>query len=247
MNTKKVLISLLMTSMAIAGTLLSSSTRAAVVIAGTRVVYNASDSEVTLKLTNAGKHPALTQVWLDKGNPAEDPTKLDLPFLLTPALARIDPEKSQTVRIAYTGEELPKDRETLLWFNMLEVPPKPPQAEAGANYVQLAFRSRIKFFFRPPGLPGSADDAPGKLTWRLVTDDGKSALQVSNPTPYHVTIIEAKVGNGEKAPKLSEGGMVDPGGQISLPLSAAPAAKGTISFATLNDYGGAMQHEAKLQ
>jgi chaperone protein EcpD len=247
MSTKKVLLSLLMASIAIAGALVSSSSRASVVIAGTRVVYKAADSEVTLKLTNAGKHPALTQVWLDKGNQTEDPSKLDLPFLLTPALARIDPDKSQTVRIAYTGEALPKDRETLFWFNMLEVPPKPPQAEMGANYVQLAFRSRIKFFFRPSGLPGSADDAPGQLTWRVVTESGKSALQVSNPTPYHVTITEATVGTGEKAPKWSEGGMVDPGGQLSLPLSATPAANGTISFATLNDYGGAMKHEAKLQ
>ncbi|WP_277185087.1 molecular chaperone [Caballeronia sp. BR00000012568055] len=247
MSTRKVFISLLMAVVAIAGALLSSSSRAAVVIAGTRVVYNAADSEVTLKLTNAGKHPALTQVWLDKGNAAEDPTKLDLPFLLTPALARIDPDKSQTVRIAYTGEALPQDRETLFWFNMLEVPPKPLQAETGANYVQLAFRSRIKFFFRPSGLPGNADDAPGKLTWRLVTDNGKPALQVSNPTPYHVTIIEAKVGAGDKAPKFDEGGMVEPGGQLALPLSGTPSADGTISFATLNDYGGAMKHEAKLQ
>jgi chaperone protein EcpD len=247
MSTRRFFLSLLMACMAISGVLLSASSRAGVVIAGTRVVYNASDSEVTLKLTNSGKSPALTQIWLDKGNATEDPTKIDLPFLLTPALSRIDPEKSQTVRISYTGEEMPKDHETLLWLNMLEVPPKPTQAEAGANYVQLAFRSRIKFFFRPSGLPGSADDAPGKLSWHLVTDNGKPRLQVSNPTPFHVTIIEAKAGKGDNAPKFDEGGMVDPSGQLELPLSGTPAAGSTISFTTLNDYGGAMTHEAKLQ
>jgi chaperone protein EcpD len=220
---------------------------ASVVIAGTRVVYNATDSEVTLKLSNAGQSPALTQVWLDKGDPKADPSKLDLPFILTPPLARIDPGKSQTIRISYTGEALPKDHETLLWFNLLEVPPKPTADQAGDNYVQLAFRSRLKFFFRPAGLPGKADDAPDKLTWHTGEKDGKPALLVSNPTPYYVTIIEAHVGEGEHAPKFEDGDMVAPGEQAALPLSAAAGAGGKVTFTTLNDFGGPIKHEAALQ
>jgi chaperone protein EcpD len=230
------------------GALFSSISEASVVIAGTRVVYNAKDSEVTLKLSNTGTSPALTQVWLDKGDPKEDPSKLDLPFIMTPALARIDPQKSQTIRISYTGEPLPEDRETLLWFNMLEVPPKPTDAQAGVNYVQLAFRSRLKFFFRPSGLPGSADDAPGKLVWHLATQGGKAALRVTNPTPYHVTIISAQVGSGETAPKFDEGGMVTPGGETTLPLNVSSGAGGgKVLFTTLNDFGGPVAHEAALQ
>ncbi|SAK42387.1 pili assembly chaperone [Caballeronia pedi] len=235
------------TALLATGALFSLPAHASVVIAGTRVVYNAADSEVTLKLTNIGKNPALTQVWLDKGDASVDPSRLDLPFLLTPALARIEPGKSQTIRISYTGEPLAQDRETLLWLNMLEVPPKPVAAQAGANYVQLAFRSRLKFFFRPAGLPGDANDAPGKLTWRLVTEQGKSVLQVSNPTPYHVTIIEAHIGAGDHAPKFDEGDMVAPHGQASLPLTGMAPADGKVSFTTLNDYGGAMKYEAALQ
>ncbi|SAL16219.1 pili assembly chaperone [Caballeronia peredens] len=246
MKIRKVVSKILMAAMIAAGTLSAVSSQASVVIAGTRVVYNAGDSEVTLKLSNVGKHPALTQVWLDKGDAKEDPSKIDLPFVLTPALARIDPDKAQTIRISYTGEELPNDRESLLWFNVLEVPPKPEQADAGGNYVQLAFRSRIKFFFRPTGLPGTSDAAPDKLQWNLVTENGKSALKVANPTPYHVTIIEAQVGAGDKAPKFDDGGMVTPGGELSLPLSAPAAAGGKVSFTTLNDYGGPMKHEANL-
>ncbi|WP_336599568.1 molecular chaperone [Paraburkholderia bengalensis] len=228
------------------GLMLSFAADASVVIAGTRVVYNAADSEVTLKLSNVGKSPALTQIWLDKGDLKADPSKLDLPFMLTPPLARIDPGKSQTIRIAYTGEAMPQDRETLLWFNVLEVPPKPTADQAGTNHVQLAFRSRLKFFFRPAGLAGKSDDAPERLTWRVAEQNGRPALLVSNPTPYHVTIIEAQVGEGEHAPRFDDGGMVAPGGQLALPLSAAPAAGGKVSFTTLNDYGGPVKHEAAL-
>jgi chaperone protein EcpD len=247
MNIRKILFHAVAVSAIAMGAWLPCATQASVVIAGTRVVYNATDSEVTLKLSNVGKSPALTQVWLDKGDPKDDPSKLDLPFILTPPLARIDPDKSQTIRIAYTGEALPKDRETLFWFNVLEVPPKPTAADAGQNYVQLAFRSRLKFFFRPSGLPGSADEAPGKLNWRLGNQGGKTVLQVSNPTPYHVTIIEAQVGAGERAPKFDDGVMLDPDGQATLPLSGTAANGPKVSFTTLNDFGGQMKHEAAFQ
>ncbi|SAL01182.1 pili assembly chaperone [Caballeronia calidae] len=247
MNSRKIILNVLAVGFLAIGLMLSFTSRASVVIAGTRVIYKATDSEVTVKLSNVGKSPALTQVWFDKGDPKVDPSKLDLPFILTPAIARIDPTKSQTIRISYTGEPMPQDRESLLWFNLLEVPPKPTEAEAGPNYVQLAFRSRLKFFFRPAGLQGKSDDAPDKLTWHLTTEKGKASLQVSNPTPYHVTIISAQIGEGASAPKFDEGDMVPPGGQISLPLSAAASVNGKVLFTTLNDYGGPAKHEASLQ
>ncbi|WP_050453670.1 fimbria/pilus periplasmic chaperone [Candidatus Burkholderia verschuerenii] len=248
MNFRKLIGAIIAVSMLAAGSLSSIAAHASVVIAGTRIIYNASDSEVTIKLSNAGKNPALTQVWFDKGDPKSDPSTLDLPFILTPPIARIDSDKSQTIRIAYTGEAMPKDRETLLWFNLLEVPPKPQAAQAESNYVQLAFRSRLKFFFRPAGLQGHADDAPGQLKWHLGAHDGKPALLVSNPTPYHVTIIEAYVGAEPNAPKFDEGDMVAPGAEIALPLSGAPSTGiGKVAFTTLNDYGGPIKHEATLQ
>ncbi|WP_176080473.1 fimbria/pilus periplasmic chaperone [Paraburkholderia tropica] len=230
----------------VAGALAPLESGASIVIGGTRVVYKSSDSEVTVKLSNAGEQPALTQVWLDKGDPHADPSTLDLPFMITPPMSRIDPGKGQTVRVLYTGEPLAKDRETAFWLNVLEVPPKPTAAQAGANYVQLAFRSRIKFFFRPDGLPGSADDAPGKLVWRLDTTSAKPALTVANPTPYHITIIEAHVGAEPNAPTFDEGTMVEPGGQQTLRLSGPVRAGAKVMFTTINDYGGPVHHEATL-
>ncbi|MDR5778893.1 fimbria/pilus periplasmic chaperone [Caballeronia sp. LZ065] len=220
---------------------------ASVVIAGTRVIYPAAEQEVTLRLSNVGKSPALAQVWLDEGDPKVDPSLLNLPFMLTPALARLDPGKAQTVRIVYTGEPMPPDRESLLWFNLLDVPPSPAEAMTGPNYVQLAFRTRLKFFFRPAGVAGRVDDAPGTLVWRIVTEGGKSALRVSNPSSYYVTIISARVGGSEPVARFDAGDMVAPGGAVSLPLSATPAQSGTVSFTTLDDYGAPVKHEASLK
>ncbi|MDR3429861.1 fimbria/pilus periplasmic chaperone [Silvimonas sp.] len=245
MNIKKIVYSSLVTGLLLIGGLLPFAAQASVVIAGTRVIYNAQDSEVTIKLSNNGEKPALTQVWLDKGDPKADPSRIDLPFTITPPMSRIDPAKAQTLRIAYTGEPLPQDKESVFWLNMLEIPPKPMADEAGANHMQLAFRSRIKFFFRPAGLKGSVNDAPGKLTWHVADKGGKQVLQVTNPTLYHVTVIAAAVG----AAKFDDGDMVAPGGTLDIPLKGhAAAAAGTkVQFTTLNDYGGPVQGEGVLQ
>ncbi len=56
----------------------------------------------------------------------------------------------------YTASSvLPKDRESVFWFNVLEVPPKPDAATvANQSLLQLAFRTRIKLFYRPEALKG---------------------------------------------------------------------------------------------
>jgi len=245
MNIKNVVYCSLTAGLLVIGGLLPFAAQASVVIAGTRVVYDAKESEVTIKLSNNGEKPALTQVWLDKGDAKADPSKIDLPFTITPPMSRIDPAKAQTLRIAYTGEVLPQDKESVFWLNVLEIPPKPTADEAGPNHMQLAFRSRIKFFFRPAGLKGSVDDAPGKLTWHVVDKGGKKVLQVTNASLYHVTVIAAEVG----AAKFEDGDMVAPGATLDLPLTGhAVAAVGTpVHFTTLNDYGGPVQGEAVLQ
>jgi chaperone protein EcpD len=103
---------------------LVSSAHASVVISGTRVVYQAKEREVTVKLSNEGSSPALVQVWLDTGNPNATPDESDVPFTLTPPLFRLDPKKGQSLRLIYTQEPLPQDKESLFWLNVLEVPPR---------------------------------------------------------------------------------------------------------------------------
>jgi chaperone protein EcpD len=64
------------------------------------------------------------------------------------------------------GKSLPQDRETLYWFNVLEIPPKSKAAnDENLNQLQLAFRTRIKFIFRPDGLKGNPLDAAANVTW----------------------------------------------------------------------------------
>jgi chaperone protein EcpD len=216
--------------------------QANVLIGGTRVVFPAKDGEVTVRLTNDNDHPVLVESWIDRGDMHSTPESVDVPFLITPPLFRMEAKKEQSLRIVYTHEQLPADRESLFWLNVLEVPPKPtgPQAE-GQNLLQLALRSRLKFFYRPANLQGDPLKAPGELTWKVVADGNGYALEAHNPTPYFVTISELSLAVGGKN-ATAEIGMVSPMSDLRLTLhdvTQKPAAGSAVSFTIINDFGAA--------
>ncbi|WP_333680238.1 fimbria/pilus periplasmic chaperone [Dyella sp.] len=222
---------------------------ASVLIAGTRVVFPAQDGEVTVRLTNDNAHPALVEAWIDNGDPKSTPDKVSVPFLITPPLFRMEAHKDQDLRIISTPASLPADRESLFWLNVLEIPPKPSgQESAGKNLLQFAIRSRLKLFYRPAHLPGSAQTAPGQMTWKAVADGHGYALEVHNPTPYHVTIVKLSLGAGGKSYD-ADIGMVDPLGSLCLKikgLTTAPAAGTSIAYDIVNDYGATQSFKGNV-
>ena len=212
-----------------------------VVIYGTRVVYPAQDRDITVRLQNVGDRPSLIQAWVDHGNSHSQPDTAKAPFLITPPLFRIDAHKAQDLRIIFTGAKLPADRESLFWLNVLEIPPKPSARElqGNKNYLQLAIRSRLKLFYRPAGLTGDPQKAPGKLTWRARRDRRGWTLEVDNPTPYHVTLARVQLQVDGKTYAAATG-MVDPDASLVLKvkgLAKAPAQGTRVSYQIINDYG----------
>ncbi|MGU7771926.1 fimbria/pilus periplasmic chaperone [Burkholderia sp. MR1-5-21] len=220
---------------------------ASVVISGTRVIFPAAEREVTVKITNDGNAPVLVQTWLDNGDANAAPEQIDVPFTLTPAMFRMEPGKGQSLRLIHTNEPLPKDKESLFWLNVLEVPPK--AANDDRNKVQIAFRTRIKVIYRPDGLQGKAEDAPAQVKWEVVGENGKYALKATNPTQYIVNIGEIALkadGHSYEAPV----GAVLPGETQMFPikgLHAVPASGATVSFSSLNDWGAGKTHEQPIK
>ncbi|QSX74408.1 fimbria/pilus periplasmic chaperone [Lysobacter arenosi] len=249
MNALKDLRTLTSACLLAVGGLCASNADASVVIAGTRVVYPAQQQEVTIKLTNDGQTPALTQVWLDRGDPDAAPSTIDVPFTVTPPVARIDPGKGQAVRIIYTGEAMAQDKESVFWFNLLEVPPKPGADAAGTNLLQMAFRTRIKLFFRPASLKAAdAATAPAQIRWSPVKDAGRDALQAHNPTPYFVSFASIDVSAGGRTARFTDGGMVAPGETRAFALQGdvPTTSMAKVNYHAINDYGGPIDGEAAL-
>jgi chaperone protein EcpD len=222
---------------------------ASVVIAGTRVVFPAANGEVTVRLSNEGSQPALIEAWIDDGDPHSTPDSAKVPFLITPPLVRMNAGKGQSLRIVYTGQPLPNDRESLFWLNVLEIPPKPTSKPGEEqNTLQFAVRSRLKLFFRPAKLVGEPNIAAQQITWKVVVDGTGYALEAHNPTPYHITFskLSLSVGNTVYAP---DNGMVAPLSSLRLPiknLSQAPTAGSVVDYAAINDFGAASTYKGTI-
>lgn len=223
--------------------------QAKVVITGTRVIYPGQEREVLVRLSNMAEDvPSVLQVWLDSGDEKSTPDTVDVPFVISPPVFRMDPGSSQTLRVSYTGEPLADDRETLFWLNVLEIPPALDKMAEGEVNLQFSFRTRLKTFFRPEGLKPLAHEAPQQLQWSVQPAKNQQGyvVQVSNPTPYFITLQGLKVVDGEKQLRYKRGnhvneGMVAPFGrqQFNVPgLDARPGAAAKIEFQTVNDFGG---------
>jgi chaperone protein EcpD len=220
---------------------IASAALAGVVIDGTRVVYPATKREVTINIRNASDAPSLVEAWLDAGNADAKPGESKVPFALTPPVFRLDPTKSQSLRLVYTRDPLPADRESLFWLNVLDIPPRAAPNSDLPNQLELAFKHRMKVFFRPAGLKGSAADAPAQLTWKLVSKDGKlTGILANNPTPYHVSLAQVTVMVAGH-PVTAKSDMLLPFASstflVADPVSA-PTAAVALDYTFVNDYGG---------
>jgi chaperone protein EcpD len=229
--------------------LLSGGVHASVTIGGTRVVYPLEQREVTVKLDNDSSAPSLVQVWMDDGDANAKPGDIKAPFVITPPIFRMEPKKGQMLRVMYSGEALPQDRESVYWLNVLDIPPK-AEAAGDANMLQLAYRTRIKVFVRPAKLAGQPEEAPAQLSWKITASkDGKGQeVSVSNPTPYHVSFSEFNVESEGHTFKNERGGMVAPFATEVLPVEKmnAVSAGAKVHYSAISDYGGAIAGDATL-
>ncbi|WP_414440536.1 molecular chaperone [Burkholderia sp. 22PA0106] len=220
---------------------------AGVVLDGTRVVYPAHDRQVTVQIRNEGASPVLVQNWIDDGRRDAEPEAIDVPFVITPPIARVEAGNGQALRIAYTGATLPGDRESVFWLNVLEIPAKPADG-TNRNHLQFAFRNRLKLFFRPADLPGSANAAAARLTWSLVPRHAVPghALRIVNPTPFHVSLASIEVGG--KGRRIENPPMIPPFDTVTVPVPGvdrAPAGA-TVHYESINDFGAITPADAAL-
>jgi chaperone protein EcpD len=213
-----------------------SSAQAALTMSTTRVVYEGERRGVSLIVANPGKGAFAVQAWV---NTLEDDTTSAVPFVVTPALFRLDPAKQQQVQISGLPNQLPADRESLFFFNLQEIPQVDDRHQ---NVLAIALRTRIKLFYRPAALKEGPAHQQTALKWSVVEHEGKQRLAVDNPTPYHVTFSRLMLHGKGEPERLEIARMIAP---LSRQYYDVPASRLRaplrVEFTTINDYGGASQ------
>lgn len=209
---------------------------ASISLSGTRLILPEEQQEASIIVRNSDS-PILIQSWLETHSEND---QAELPFAITPPLAKIAPNGQQVMRVLYAGgdNQLPTDRETVAWLNVQEI----PQAVPGDNQLQIAIRQRIKLFFRPANLPGSPAEAPTALQWAITDAMGTPMLRIHNPSAYHVSLSTLDTNKGEK---LNNPGMIAPGETRLVPIGRSNF-RAILLFRAINDYGSATPYEVQL-
>lgn len=215
---------------------------AGIQVGGTRIVFPATDREASIQVRNEGADDIMIQSWIEA---APGQSASDVPFAITPSLARLSHKKQQMLRIFYQGKGLPEDRESVVWLSVQEI----PQVSGTENSLQVAFRQRLKLFYRPKGLPGSADEAANQLNWSLLADAGGPLLQAANASAFHVSFGQVKLVAGQREYPV-EAVMIRPRASEKMPIKGLPATwrgAAEVHWESINDYGALIQHKAALQ
>lgn len=215
---------------------------AGLVLDETRVIYPSGESEVTVRMKNTGSLPVLAQSWIDNGVQNVTPDKISSVFLLTPPINRVNAGKGQTLRISLIAENsLPQDKESVFYLNVLAIPAKSKDS-INASQLNIAFKTRIKLFYRPDSLKGSANDAPDLLRWSI----NGSGVTATNPSPYYVTVSNVTYISGGKK-YVAEGQMISPGGKSDFHFRGISQVNSvdSIEYASVNDFGGLNQYKVK--
>lgn len=211
---------------------LSQSTNAAVGLDRTRVIFDGGKEATSVNITNNNTQlPYLAQGWIED----EDGKKITTPLIVLPPVQRLEPGKQSQVKVQAlpAAKMLPQDRETVFYFNLREIPPRSDKA----NTLQIALQTRIKLFYRPQAIAPSQQDLSNPWQEKLTLTREGEHYKVNNPTPYYVTLVDARSSKDGKTVPGFEPLMVPPKGALAL----GPTAKalGTTPYLSyVNDYGG---------
>jgi len=205
--------------------------QAALTVDRSRLVMNEEEKSISVNVTNRNERdPYLAQGWMED----EKEQKLSGPLMVLPPVQRVEAGGKTLVRIQPLADiaTLPKDRESVFYFNLREIPPKSDKP----NVLMLAMQTRLKVFWRPKALKVDpmADTVPGTENLSL-TKQGNQYV-VHNPTPYHFSFVEVRPSLKAKGLEDFEPVMVAPKSTATLkPAVSALGSSPVLMF--VNDYG----------
>ncbi|MFG6075321.1 molecular chaperone [Erwinia sp. OPT-41] len=153
---------------------------------------HSGDKATELWLENRGAATTLMQVrvftWQQQDGHEQYQTQQTV--VASPPLVRIEPGQKQLVRlINQTPPPKGEERAYRVLLDEIPTPQQPGENQAGLNFQM---RYSVPLFTYGEGL--SADTARPDLSWRLVNQNGKSALLITNNGSGHARLSNVSLG-----------------------------------------------------
>lgn len=206
----------------------------------TRIVFPQNSQSIPVTVRNSTENEEyLVQVYLTKTPSDSTQEKV---FDILPPMLYLKPGQQRDVRITETSSSmnLPKDCESIYYLHARAIARSEKNSELDVSNmkgdVKIAIENVIKVFYRPTGLVQTSDKAQESLTFSAV----QGGVQVTNNSPYYITLASLKVGNKHidiSAKKNNT--MVAPFSNIIYPTTVNT---GPITWVTINDLGGYVEH-----
>lgn len=216
-----------------------------VIMIGNRIIYPANSTGKMLQFSNPDDIPYILQLWTDINNPNSKPETADGPFIMSPQLFKIAPKQGQAVRLMFNNSQsLPTDRESIFYFNFLQLPGVSSE-QREQNKLVLLVTSRLKIFYRPDALKVSPEDIPKKIKFKL----NNKHLNIENDSPYYATFdkVELLGANQEVIAVIKDPAMLAPMSKQEWPITAAKIDKVVmVKYSLFNDFGVVVAHQFAL-
>lgn len=158
-------------AVALVSLLTANSALAALALDATRYIYKGDKQILSAVVENQTKSDFGAQVWLD--NIVEKDTRPT--FIATPSFFKVKGEGKQVFRILKVSDHMPKDKESIYWLNLQEIPPK----KKGGGLV-MAIRTKVKMIYRPKAIIEGRKDAEKNLSVSYLPGE----QWLVNTTPY---------------------------------------------------------------
>lgn len=195
---------------------------AALTLDMSRYIYKGDSQFVSALVKNTSDREFGAQVWVD--NITEDDTRPT--FIATPSFFRIKEDGRQVFRVMKVSDHMPKDKESIYWLNLQEIPPAQP-----GGGLSMAIRTKVKLIYRPADIAENRDGAEKKMTVEYLPGEH----WLVNTTPY-IFAIGALLDDKDKPIEMSQNDknkltMFMPGDRVNVTGS-------NLKYITaLNDYG----------
>nr|WP_282551841.1 molecular chaperone [Providencia sp. JUb39] len=214
--------------------LLSSQTHASLILKKTRLIYLSDQKSANIQAINDSEQASLVQSWIDEGNIHSTPETTKVPFIVTPPVTKIAAHDGTQLRIRFIGGDLPQDRESVFYLNVLNISPK-PQNKEGMNIIQLALQIRIKVFYRPTALANGVESFINNVS----ALHSENQLSIKNPTPYFLNISQLYYENNQNNP-IAKSVMIPP--YSTEKIEGSHRQNGKLIAVYINDQGSLVSH-----
>lgn len=225
--------------------LLIPSARASVLFEASRIVFDAGNREQSFLLSNQHDYPVVIQAWVDDGTADGSAARVkNVPVITYPVVFKLGAKTSLPLRLINTGNgQSSNNIESLYWLNIQIVSPKPKskQAVPDTQSLDVSMLMKFKLFYRPSTLSGPVAAFAKEVRFQRVAD--ASALNIINPTPYHITFSRLT----QAGRLLAQDFMLNPGQQQQIPLQVSlPLTGEAMEYSVIDDDGHTIQGKSNV-